>query len=373
VKSSIMTRPTIKDVARVADVSASTVSYILNKSPAANRIREETKERVWLAVQQLGYQFNPIGRALQRGYTNQVTLLVVTWNLATSHASTAMAISRAAAEHDLVLSVHVADDDASAEAFVRRSTFHSSGGVLVLWDSPAFEQSLLGQLAAEGVPVIDLLPNDTPGISVVTADREEAGFRATAHLAQLGHKDIGFIGDVATRPKTTLRKLSGYQRALRAANILPRPAWVQNVTEFGFEGGRHGIQQLLARSPEVTALFCINDAIALGAQDAAHDLGRCCPSQLSIVGFGDSPEGRHWRPKLTTVALSARRVADKTVELLLQRSGRGEAFTPAKVLIPEELIVRESTAIPATTSLPRLAAQLPSRLPAGGDSGGGGL
>src|SRR5512142_1465351 len=95
-------RPTIKDVARAADVSLSTVSYILNDAPAAQRISEQTRERVWAAAQKLGYKLNPIGRALQRGYTNQVTLLIVSWNLASSHAATAMALSRAAAKQDLL-------------------------------------------------------------------------------------------------------------------------------------------------------------------------------------------------------------------------------------------------------------------------------
>src|SRR5438046_7497973 len=140
------TRPTIKDVARAANVSQSTVSYILNNAQAAQRISDQTKQRVWVAVEKLGYKFNPIGRALQRGYTNQVTLLIVSWNLATSHAATAMAISRAAAEHDMVLTVHVADDDASAEDFVRRNMLHSLGGVLVLWDSPALKERSLRQL-----------------------------------------------------------------------------------------------------------------------------------------------------------------------------------------------------------------------------------
>src|SRR5881227_2023114 len=130
-------RPTIKDVARIASVSQSTVSYILNNARASERISSQTKKRVWAAVEKLGYKFNPIGRALQRGYTNQVTLLIVTWNLAISHSVTAMAISRAAAMHELALTVHVADDDESAEEFVRRNILHSQGGVLVLWDSPA--------------------------------------------------------------------------------------------------------------------------------------------------------------------------------------------------------------------------------------------
>jgi DNA-binding LacI/PurR family transcriptional regulator len=336
-------RPTIKDVARMANVSQSTVSYILNRTLASERISAQTKQRVWIAVEQLGYKFNPIGRALQRGYSNQVTLLIVSWNLAISHSVTAMAISRAAALHELALTVHVADDDASAEEFVRRNILHSQGGVLVLWDSPALQESSLRKLASEGMPIIDLLPESPEGISMVTADREEAGFRATRHLIELGHTEIGIIGDTVTRPKTTLRKLAGYRRALESANLPYREELVQNVTEFGFEGGQNGLTGLLGRCPAMTALFCINDAIALGAIDAASGLGRQCPADISVVGFGDSPEGSHWRPKLTTIALSSNRVAEHAVSLISELR-QAKSPEPRSMLIPEELILRDSTA-----------------------------
>ncbi len=183
-------RVTLRDVAREAGVSLSAVSYVLNDSSHAQRISPQTKKRIRNAAQRLGYKCDPIGRALQRGYTTQVTLLIVSWNLATSHSSTAMAISRAAARHGLELAVHVADDDQAAESFVRRSLLHKAGGILVLWDSPAMQNSFLKQLAAEGVPVIDLLPDSPPGISVVTPDREDAFFRGTRHLIELGHRRI---------------------------------------------------------------------------------------------------------------------------------------------------------------------------------------
>ena len=150
------------------------------------------------------------------------------------------------------------------------------------------------------------------------------------------------IGDTATRPKTTLRKLAGYRRALEAAGISFDNDCVQNVTEFGFEGGRKGFQSLIERCPGITALFCINDAIALGAIDAAAELGRKCPQDISIVGFGDSPEGSHWRPKLTTIALSSDRVAEKSLDLILQYR-RGSQTEPKTILIPEDLIIRDST------------------------------
>ncbi|HVV00767.1 MAG TPA: LacI family DNA-binding transcriptional regulator [Verrucomicrobiae bacterium] len=335
-------RPTIKDVARVANVSQSTVSYILNQAPAAERISEQTKQRVWLAAERLGYRLNPIGRALQRGYTSEVTLLIVSWNLATSHSATAMAISRAAARLDLALTVHVADDDASAEAFIRRGAFHSGAGLMVLWDAPAFAESSLMRIAREGLPVIDLLPDSPKGISTVTADREDAGLRGTRLLIELGHRNIGFIGDAVARPKTTLRKLAGYCRALEGAGIRFDEAFLQNVAEFGFEGGRRGVGELLKRCPSITGLFCINDGIALGAMDAASELGRACPRELSIVGFGDSSEGRYWRPNLTTIALSSEKVASEALSLVLDRRAHPDA-PPKQVLIPERLIIRNST------------------------------
>jgi len=335
-------RPTIKDVARAANVSSSTVSYILNNNRASERISEGTKRRVWEAVESLGYKFNPIGRALQRGYTDQVILLIVTWNLATSHAATAMAISRSAASLGLALTVHVAEDDQSAEAFVRRSTLHNLGGVLVLWDSPAFQHSSLRQLAHEGLPIIDLLPGSPDGIAVVTADREQAGYLATQHLISLGHKCIGFIGDAATRPKTTLRQLAGYRKALEEAGLVFDPNFVENVTEYGFEGGQRGLRAALERCPQITAFFCINDAIALGVIDAAQELGRLCPRDISVIGFGDSPEGNYWRPKLTTIALSSGLVAERALELVMEFR-KDQKVDSRVVLIPEDLVLREST------------------------------
>jgi LacI family transcriptional regulator len=342
VRKPLKTRPTLKDVAREASVSLSTASYVLNNNSHAERITDATKQRVMAAVHRLGYQSNPIGRALQRGYTNQVILLIVTWDLATSHSATAMAISRAAIGQGFELTVHVADDDATAEAFLKRRMLHNIGGILVLWDSPAMQESYLKQLAAEGVPVVDLLPDSPKGVSVVTADRENAFLDGTQHLIGLGHTRIGVISDSVTRPKTTLRKLGGYRRALEAAGLVYDETLIENVTEYGFEGGFGGFPRLLRRCPEVTAVICINDAMALGVMTAASELGIRCPEDLSVVGFGDSEVGQYWRPQLTTLALSANHVAEKSMALVIQQR-QNPIEEPQTILIPEALIVRQST------------------------------
>lgn len=336
------TRPTLKDVARECDVSLSTVSYVLNDNRQSERISAATKERIWAAALRLGYKSDPIGRALQRGYTNQVFLLIVTWNLATTHSATAMAISRAAIAHGFEVTVHVADDDAAADAFLNRRMLHNVGGILVIWDSPGMEQSPLKQLAAEGVPVVDLLPDSPDGISVVTADREDAFLRGTTHLIGLGHRHIAIICDAFTRAKTTLRKLAGYRRALNAAGMPVDDRLVENVQEFGFEGGHDGFLRLARRCPEISGVVCINDAMALGVIAAAQEMGWNCPADLSVIGFGDSAEGRYFRPKLTTFALSPNRVAKHAMELVIERRKRPNQ-SGGTVLISEEFIVREST------------------------------
>ncbi|MDB6123597.1 MAG: HTH-type transcriptional repressor CytR [Pedosphaera sp.] len=341
-KRPVINRATMKDVAREANVSPSTVSYVINDNEHAQRFTDATKQRVLDAVHRLGYKFNPIGRALQRGYTNQVILLIVTWDLATSHSATAMAISRAAIARDFELTVHVADSNADAEAFLKRQMLHNTGGILVLWDSPAMRESCLNQLAAEGVPVVDLLPDSPPGISTVTPDREDAFLQGTKYLIGLGHRRIGLISDSLTRPKTTLCKVAGYRRALEAARLKFDESLVVNITEFGFDGGVSGFASLLQRNANVTAAICINDAIAMGAIAAAADAGRQCPKDFSVVGFGDSAMSKYSRPALTTFALSANRVAEASVGLIFEQR-QGLITKYQTIMVPEELIVRQSS------------------------------
>lgn len=338
----VKSRPTLKDVARLANVSYATVSYILNNNKHAERISDKTRDAILKAARRLRYQPDPMGRALQRGYTNQVTLLITTWELAISHASTAMAISRAASAREMDVSVQVADTNQDALSFLERRMLYNSGGILVLWDSPALKKSRLQQLASEGLPVVDLLPDAPPGISIVTADREEAGRRATRHLIELGHKKIGLLADSVTRIKTSMHKLAGYRFALKEAGIPFDERLIENVTEPGFQGGYQAFQRLVLRCPQVTALFCLNDPTALGAMTAASDMGRRCPEDLSVIGFGDAPEASFWRPSLTTFSISCDAIAAKAIELLIDLRKK-KRLARQTILVPEELIVRKST------------------------------
>jgi DNA-binding LacI/PurR family transcriptional regulator len=143
-------RPTLKDVARLAKVSYATVSYILNNNKHAARISDKTRKVILTAASRLRYQPDPMGQALQRGYTNQVTLLIATWELAIAHAAEAMAVSRAASARELDVSVHVAGTSQDAASFLEKRMLHHSGGLVVLRDSPASKNGRLQTTGSGG-------------------------------------------------------------------------------------------------------------------------------------------------------------------------------------------------------------------------------
>lgn len=339
----LKTRPTLRDVARLANVSYATVSYVLNNTKCAARITDKTRTAILKAAKRLQYLPDPMGRALQRGYTDHATLLIVTWEMAVSHAATAMAVSRAASARDLDVSVHVAESHQDAAAFLEKRMIHNSGGLLVIWDSPASKNSRLTQLAAEGVPVVDLLPDPSRGVFSVTADREDASRRAIKHLIQLGHRKIAVLAGSDSHVKTRTHKLAGYRSALAQAGIPYDRRLIENAVPSNYQGGSEAFQRLVRRCPDITALFCFYDDFAIGAMTAASDMGWRCPEDISVIGFGDAPHGRYWRPGLASFSLSCDAVAAKALELLihLRKNGRQKART---ILVPQEFIVRHSTA-----------------------------
>jgi len=129
---------------------------------------------------------------------------------------------------------------------------------------------------------------------------------------------------------------------LKRAGIRFDERLVENVGDPGFHGGYQAFNRLMRRCPDVTALFCLNDVTALGAITAAADAGRKCPDDISVIGFGDAPAGSYWRPRLTTFSLSCDAIATQSIDLLIaQRETKRKGAQT--ILIPEELILRDST------------------------------
>lgn len=339
---SIIRKPTIEDVAREAGVSQTTVSFVLSRSEHAARISPETKQRIVEVADRLGYRRNAIGAALQRGYSDTVVLLAVTWELAMSHSDTTIAVTRATADLGLTTIVHVASDNFEASSFLQKVTSLNPYGLLLVWDTSTPPVQLLQELIQRGLPVVSVIPTSVEGVINVTADREQGYYEATRRLIELGHRKIGMILDTSTRWETSYRKEAGYKRALEEAGIEFDQTLLEEETGFGFEAGYEGMTNLLARRLDVTAVLCINDAKALGAIRRIQDIGLSVPEDISVIGYGASVEGQYARPKLTTLAVPSLEVAQKAVSVLTE-CRRNPERSVEPIYMPMTVIEREST------------------------------
>jgi DNA-binding LacI/PurR family transcriptional regulator len=178
----------------------------------------------------------------------------------------------------------------------------------------------------------------------VASNNLESAQLAVEHLIGLGHRKIGFIQGPAGTP-TSVRRLSGFQRALERAGIPVKSEWLI-PGDYTQPGGYMAMKVLLGGATSPTAVFCANDLSALGALEAVKQLGYRVPQDLSIVGFDDIDEAALASPPLTTIRLSPRAVGKVAAETLLERlQGRQE---PNRTLIEGSLIIRESTAGPVS-------------------------
>lgn len=338
-------QPTIEHVAREAGVSQTTVSYVLSGSRYASKINPNTCRRVIAAARRLGYRHNALAVALKRGYTDTVVLLSVSWVLAIGNADTTAALTRAAASKGISTIVHVASDDAEAVAFLETIPSLKPFGLVILWDSDAVTTMRLLELAADGLPVLDLLPSVRPDIPSISADRVHGFGAAARHLLELGHRRIGVIIDTTTRWRTSTFKLAGYRTALEAAGIEYDGSLVEEIPGCEFENGYEGLKTLLRRRPDVSAVVCMNDPVAIGAIAAAQDAGLAVPERLSVVGFGAHKEGCYIRPRLTSVAGDFQEITRLAIQELVKMR-KEESYLPESRYLPMRLEVRESTGPP---------------------------
>lgn len=329
-------RPTIFDVARVAGVSYSTVSRVVNGLP---NIKAETRERVESAMAELGYVAHLNARALATGRSNQIGLLVQ--QIADAFfLGVIEGVDRAVmdAGYDLLLcTTH--DRHEKETSYVARLTHGMVDGLLVLMPRslPAYLDGLI--VARTPFVLIDH-DGDAPGADVINAANTDGAFAAVEHLIALGHRRIATItGALATGSSHS--RITGWRTALAAAGL---PAPDELLVEGDFEEirARAAAHELLALPRPPTAIFASNDRAAFGVLTAAAERGLRIPDDLSVVGFDDEPAAARTTPGLTTVRQPLREMGRTGVERLLARMHDPEA-EPQRIVLPTELVVRGST------------------------------
>lgn len=337
----------IRDVAKAAGVSVTTVSHVLNDTPQM-RVAAETRARVREAARTLGYGPNRAARALRTNRSGLVGLL--SEEIATTpHAGRIiLGAQDAARQHDLTL-VIVNTDRQSDDAHQNDVQTLLDRQVEAILYATMYHRELVLPHNLRDIPVVLIDSTDRTGaVPAVVPDEVGGAIAAVTHLVDAGHRQIAFLNNDDDVPATRER-LIGYNRVLRDHGIAPDDSLVvQTASETlpAYTAAR----ALLDRPDRPSALFCYNDRMAMGAYRAATELGLRIPEDLSIVGF-DNQEliAANLFPGLTTVALPHYEMgawAVNTLVRLLRGEPEHEIVTASPTRLDCPLILRGSVAQP---------------------------
>jgi LacI family transcriptional regulator len=328
-------------VARAAGVSIATVSRVLNDRPD---VAPATREAVLNAVHELGFTSNRNARSLSGGRTSLIGVKVPLIE-AEYFARILAAVAEALLEHDLEVvlapTMHLRAQATTSLARLKHGT--TDGALLIL---PEESRDELAALVSSGYPfvVIDPIEPLHDGVPAISAANAFGGRAATEHLLSLGHRRIGIITGIPDW-LSSVDRLSGYRSAFAAAGALLDPELVVE-SDWTVEGGEAAAGSLLDRQAPPTAIFAVNDNMAVGVLRAARARRVRVPDDLSVVGFDDSFQSADVTPALTTVrqplAEMGRMAVSLLVRLLDNRQVEG-----LHIELQTRLIVRESTAPPA--------------------------
>jgi LacI family transcriptional regulator len=333
-----MKRPTQADVAKLANVSRATVSYVVNNLQD-NQVSDETRQRVLEAIESLGYQPDATAQSLRLGMTNTIGLLIPDmdnphyWHIAKG-------VEKEAQIQNYDLLLISASLDARRELHsVRALSRRRVDGLILILSFVDSQGNDVGHLLKQKVPLVLMSARVPDADSIIISDLSGT-LEAMQHLLTLGHQRIGFVYGVAHQGMGSQR-LEGYRSALNEAGLKVEEsliAYCGTTLQDGYDAAR----QLLGYRPRPTALLVINDLLALGALRAAADLSLRVPEDVSISSFDDISMALYTNPRLTTVSINASALGQIAARMIFNRL-RNPQLPSQCVHVQSSLIIRDST------------------------------
>ncbi len=332
--------PTMKRIAGQLGVSITTVSKVLNNHAD---ISEATRARVLAKVAELGYQPNAVARSLTLRSTRTIGIVIP--DLMHSFFVEIIAgLEKVASARGYGLLLCSSNEDAGKERAELEMLRQRQVDAIVLASANAEKNTdLLQRLSALGIGIVMIDRDDHPRVRCdrVLTDDHQVGRLATTHLLSNGRRAVTHIaGPPIVHAK---RRADGYAAALREAGVKGKPEW---IVRGGFKDadGYRAMKKLLALEPRVDAVFAANDPAAIGAMKAIWEAGLRVPDDIAVVGAGDIAHGDLLRVPLTTVSWSREEQGRRAAELILDRIGPDPPARMRRVIIPPQLVVRESSA-----------------------------
>ncbi len=327
---------TIREVAESAGVSYATVSHVINNTRI---VSQETRERVLAAMQSLNYRPNALARSLRQGKTNTIGL-VLPDSANPFFAEISRSIEDEAFKRGYSVFLCNTELDIQRELFyVDVLSKKQVDGIVFV--AAGDQADSLDFLVSRNMPVV-MVDRNVPNVEVdaVLTDNQLGGLLATRHLLELGHTRIACIaGPSSITPSA--ERLIGYRKALQEAGL----SYDENLIlrgDYHAQSGMEITHSILKMNPRPTAIFALNDLMALGALRAAAEAGCSIPRDLAVVGYDDLELAHFTNPPLTTIAQPKKEIGVQAVHLLVERISR-KSSSPIRLVLPPELIVRRST------------------------------
>jgi DNA-binding LacI/PurR family transcriptional regulator len=330
------------DVARLAGVSQSTVSRVLNGSDSFIPISDETRQRILNAVQQLEYQPNMIARSLRTQRTQMIAVMIGDISNAFYH-PIVRAVQDVAGTRDYEVLISNSDHMYENEARFLRSILRRPVDGIIMAPHRLTNKDLDTFIRRSDIPIVAVGAQvNHPLIDVIGGTSEPATYEAVSWLIKIaGHHRIGFIGVADDMPPGPAR-LKGYKRAMGEAGLAVKPEWVQKA-EFTTEGGRRAMEAFLTQADLPDVIFASNSLMAIGAMKLVQARGYQIPNDISVMGFDDIPEALIVQPQLTVIARDLSHIGRQAVALLFERidgqiSGNGRFIQSEWKLIERESV-----------------------------------
>lgn len=330
---------TIKDIARLSGYAVGTVSRVLNHR---SDVSDEARERVMSVVEEYHFRLNNNAKHLKQQSGNGLAVIVKGTQNMLFHTIVERMQWLIQQRGHACLIYYIDEDDDELEQALEVSRERKPLGIFFLGSNPDYFQECFPALSEPCVLVTNSAASlQFENLSSVSTDDGDAARCAVERLMDLGHTEIGVIGGRMELSHAAQARYAGVERAFAARGRGFDRDRQYETSRFALSGGYRAMGRLLDKLPELTAVFAMSDVQAMGAVRALHDRGLRVPEDISVIGFDGIELGRYVTPRLTTIRQDAARMADRSVELLLQRIR--EPLPPVHERVPYVLVEGEST------------------------------
>ncbi len=327
----------IKDVARKADVSTTTVSHVVNHT---RFVSDKVRSAVEDAIRELGYVPSAVARSLKSNTTKTIGMLIPNCSNPYFAEIVRSVEDRCFGAGYTLILCNTDDDPHRQGAYLQVLSEKRIDGMIII--STGADKDLLSFL--QGLPIPTVLLDreiDEANCDLVETAHLQGGMMATDHLIGLGHRRIACLAGPADL-NSSAQRIEGWRTALDRSGLSAESADLLWHSDFSSQGGFSSMQSILASSLAPTAVFVCNDLMSIGALSAAHEAGVRVPQDLSLIGFDDIELARFASPALTTIAQPKQRIGIVAVDMVLERI-QGGRVKARQVILQPQLVVRNST------------------------------